>query len=346
MVGIVCMHTFGAYNKTRTDLLHGVVINTLFCNAVSLFILISGFYAIKPSIQKVFRIEIMAITYSVADYLIQSNYGEEIFSIKELIRAFLPVFSGRYWFLSAYMLMLIFGNYINMIAEKLDQKLYEELLILMFLIFSVIPTITFVGMTQEGILHMLFMYLVGRWIGKYFHQKRNDKYYGGLLIALLAASFGINYTTASCVSRGNLFYMPFAKSSSIFIVFTSITILILITRSNWSFTNKVINKFAKHILSVYLFESAVRLILLQYIDIYIHKGQWYYIFLLALFALVITIICVLIDMFRTIIIGKVEFAIGNLIDEVFVRTSGVIKIFDRWDYSNNGNDRRSKNEDK
>lgn len=316
ITGIISMHAFGGYNGTRGDLIQGIIINTLFNNAVSLFILISGFYGIKSSVKKIFKLEMMIIIYSVLSYLVTSHIGEG-FSVKELVRAFLPVFSRKYWFMSAYMIILLFGNYINAIVDFTRQEIFEKLLLLMFIVFSVIPTITFVSITEEGIFNMLFMYLVGRWIRKYFIKRKSDKFYVGLLVMLLIIAFGINYITASVVNRGELFYIPFAKNSSLFIVFTSIIIFIIISQERFKFSNKIINRMAGNVLAAYLFEYAVRCVLSKYIDIYVYKGTWYYIFILILYALVVAAICVLIEMIRNATMGNLESAIGSYIEKIY-----------------------------
>lgn len=73
--GIICMHIYGHVTEGVVDLAYYVFINTL-CNCgVSLFVLISGFYTIKPTISGGIKIILITIFYSVLSYMLKTPRG-------------------------------------------------------------------------------------------------------------------------------------------------------------------------------------------------------------------------------------------------------------------------------
>ena len=73
--GIICMHIYGHVTKGVVDLAYYAFINTL-CNCgVSLFVLISGFYTIKPTISGGIKIVMVTIFYSVLSYVLKTPRG-------------------------------------------------------------------------------------------------------------------------------------------------------------------------------------------------------------------------------------------------------------------------------
>lgn len=140
--GIVSMHTFGAFYNSATGLtlVYGVFINSLFNTCVSIFMLISGYFGISFSLKKYLKLELEVLFYSILSLFIICIISNS-YSLKEVAAACVPVFSGEYWYMTTYMLLMIFSDYINKIPEKMSKKEFEKLIVLIFFVFSVIPTV-------------------------------------------------------------------------------------------------------------------------------------------------------------------------------------------------------------
>lgn len=79
-------------------------------------------------------------------------------------------FVGQCSDITVYMLMMIFADYINILPEKLDKKRFQRLILTMLLVFSILPSILQIHVMNDsgkGVLNMLLIYLIGRYIRKY-----------------------------------------------------------------------------------------------------------------------------------------------------------------------------------
>ena len=176
------MHTFGEFIKSATgvNMVYGNIINTVFNMGVSLFMLISGYFGAKTNWEKIIRFEFIAIFYSLLGYIMEA-YISGVWSLSELVKSCLPIFSQRKWFLTAYIILLVFADFINLIPEKLSKKQYEWFLFLMLTVFSIIPTVIFFHPTDansgKGFMNLLLMYLIGRYISKYENNIKLENMY-------------------------------------------------------------------------------------------------------------------------------------------------------------------------
>ena len=113
--GIVCMHAFGSFRGTATgiNLVYGVLINSIFNTGVSIFVLISGYFGISFSTNKYLKLELEVLLYSIVS-VVSISAMQNSWNIKQIVKACMPVASGQYWYITSYMLLLIFSEYINL----------------------------------------------------------------------------------------------------------------------------------------------------------------------------------------------------------------------------------------
>lgn len=304
MFGIVTMHSFGPISTSASILNHvyGTLINSIFNTGVSIFMLISGYYGIRFSIKKCVALEIQILFYSVVSFVILGVISD-VWSLKELIRALFPVMKRKYWYITVYMVLMLFSKYINMVPEKLSKKSFEELLILMLLVFSIIPTILHshvMGDNGKGLMNMLLMYWIGRYIRLYGNE-RNDSRITKIAVMSLALGFLMNMGSAVVYGfTSNIF----ARDYSIVIVIASIAIFMMFQK--WSFYVKWVNTIAAHTLAIYLFEGTVRQIVGLLFDVTQFARQWFLFAVLAVYVIFIMICCIVIEVLRKTIMGRPE----------------------------------------
>ncbi len=171
MFGIIFMHTFGIFYDEVSGiyLMAGIAINSLFNMGVSVFMLISGYYEIHFSLKKLVRLESTVLFYSVCGMLLQGAVCGE-WSAGAVVKAFFPISTRHYWYMSVYMILFVFSGYINGILDKINKKTFLTVIGLMLLFFSVMPTFTYfeiMGDNGKGVANMLLMYLIGRYIRIY-----------------------------------------------------------------------------------------------------------------------------------------------------------------------------------
>jgi surface polysaccharide O-acyltransferase-like enzyme len=302
------MHTYGTFYGTATgiNLIYGVLINSIFNTGVSIFVLISGYFGINKTIKKILQLEMAIIFYSVLS-TITISFIQNCWDIKNIIIAFFPVISGKYWFITSYFLLLLFSNYLNKVPETLERKDFEKLLFLMFSIFSIIPTILQFHVMNDGgkgFANMLLMYYIGRYIRLYWNKKvDNLNRMCALLIGITAIGFSLNLILT--IIRGGVgVYAPFARDCTCIIIIASILIFIVFKHLN--IRSKLINRMAKHVIAVYLYENAMRTSLNCFFDITVYGEKWYLFMVINVYVIVIIVSCMFVDLIRSFISEPLE----------------------------------------
>ena len=322
--GIVTMHTFGSFYASATgiNLVYGVLLNSMFNMGVSLFMLISGYFGIRTSAKKIVHLELAAIFYSVL-HLLYVSYLQGALSKKALVRACFPVSDGTYWYITCYMILLFFAPFINQIPEKLKRKDFEKLLVLMLLVFCILPSVIqlhVMGDNGKGVVNMLLMYLIGRYLklyGKENYGKAKMLLYGGVCVL---AGFVLNYGLSLLINKGQGIYAPFARDCSVTIVFGSIFFFLLFREIKLQ--SKVINFLAKYVIGIYMFEGTFRGILRELIDITVYGDKWYLFVVIAIYVLVTMVACIIVDILREQTIGRLDKPIAGVLDKLFQKMTG------------------------
>ena len=142
-------------------------------------------------------VELIFVTffYSVSITLIFyvfNLYNFRIYEIKEIIFSLFPAAIGRYWYIISYIFVFFMMPYLNFIVDKLEQKHFKNMLIIIFVMLSIIPNIFFQidffrAMNGYSALWLLYCYLIGLYLKKYglsenVYKKRHMIFY---LVCLL-----------------------------------------------------------------------------------------------------------------------------------------------------------------
>ena len=204
MLMIVTLHTLG-----HGGVLDNVVFMSrkyqcawlleIFCyGAVNCYALISGFLEANFRVKKVIVLWIEVLFYSILISVIMSMiFGWDLLSKEAWIYTFFPVFTRKNWYISAYIGMLCFVPFLKIVIDKIEQKTYKKCLMIMFLIYSVLPTIVrlltgtgdydaFGIKSGYGTLWLIILYLTGAYIQRY---QENEKKPHIFLIGFLSMSF-------------------------------------------------------------------------------------------------------------------------------------------------------------
>ena len=134
--------------------------------AVDCFVFISGYYGIRTCGKSVFSYVFTIVYYAIITYVVYHFYvlqqGLDSLFTWDVFCQIVNV-GGRWWFVFAYMGVMLLAPFINAGFEKLDRK--EQLLsvVAMFLIYS--SGIRYITHSYiEFLPMMLFMYMLGRYL--------------------------------------------------------------------------------------------------------------------------------------------------------------------------------------
>lgn len=228
-------------------------VNSIGNVAVSCFILISGYFGVKFRWTKFINLIVKTTVYCtiVAAFRFGNNP-------KELLTAFLTVPAYNLWFIACYLILMPLAPYINKFTESLGSKEYRNLMIILILLLSVLPTLTVKGATNDIVLrqggknlvYMLFLYIMGRWI-----KLQNDREYNRWTL------WGIHVACSITVLMLNMFcswlfhrhFVIFALDCSPLTLLSSLCVFYLF--KSWSFQCRVINWFASSVFAFYLLSN-------------------------------------------------------------------------------------------
>lgn len=190
MLMIVGLHVLGhnilrpdnGYEISSINSIIAVVWFSCSVMAVNCFIIISGYFGIRPTYRKFFKLILPIIFYSVIIYLLISLFNHN-FTVKGLIRSCFPISSGGYWFVAAYVGLFVVAPLLNWIIDKTDIKYLTGGLIIGYLLFVIYPSFTPFSLTNgdrgHGIVSFALLYMTGGFL----HKIKPSK---GLLIYFLS----------------------------------------------------------------------------------------------------------------------------------------------------------------
>lgn len=172
--GLKTAYSFGTIGSAMVTFLQ-----TAAYPAVNCFVLISGYLlADKPfRLSRLLQIWFTAVFWSV---LIQCAFyitDPSGISLGKTLFMFLPVLSGRYWFLNAYIVMIFASPFLNYLLNTLPYWKIRVLLLAAFAVFCIAPLLALnndVFTTQNGYSFpwFLVLYLTGGYIKKYVSRPK------------------------------------------------------------------------------------------------------------------------------------------------------------------------------
>lgn len=228
---------------------------TLLHIGVPLFVLISGYFGIKPSIKGLLNLYLVLLFYNLFFYGIRVIYGDVCFSYGEFIRLWFP-FSiyQSYWFFKVYLMLYLFAPVINYFRDKSWQKRSDKLLIISGFVtfywgwFAQHPSL-FDG---KNVVNFIFLYMLGNWLRTRIVERTGDlkKARTRYLISYLvvAICIGVLLYFSNAVMQDHLKRLCYGYNSPVLILMSVLFFLIFTT---FTFKNKLVNWVAGSVFAVY-----------------------------------------------------------------------------------------------
>lgn len=304
-------------NKIITDWLHigGQI-------GVGCFILISGYFMVEQDIsaKKILKLtgEVWFYTIGIwVVWIIYNLYQNDISligCIKEGRFAFFPILTSHYWFVSAYIILMIISPYLNKLIFMLNHKEYRNFLVSTIMIFVVLqggfPQI-FPGISDGRLIPVFIMYFIAGYIKRFRTEKKNNakKHFSMAIIfyILLFTSFylitfiGVKYDNQSILSLR--YFYRVLNSPFIVVICTELFIGTIESEIVYS---KVINEMAGCTFGVYLIHSNrwMNGFLRKCFPIYMEHRSIYVLLYSILAVITIYVCCTIIDFVRNRTAGK------------------------------------------
>ena len=222
--------------------------------AVDVYVLISGYFGIRFKFNRLVSLDLQTVFYSVSTLLLLVILGYQKLGVLDF-HAFIPVLTKRYWFVTSYLVLYICSPALNRIFDNLKKEEIRNVLIIGFALFYIWPSFNalilaaqFVSDNGYGLINFIFLYLLGRYIGKYglFANKRRIWF---LIIYIVSSS--LLAIIQPIISRIVGFeYKNLFAYNTIFVFISSLSLFLYFERL--SFSSKLINRLAINCLAVYL----------------------------------------------------------------------------------------------
>lgn len=236
---------------------------------VVLFILISGYFLCKRPFklfsllkllaQVFFYICFLLIVYYVRGYLRDNTLPT--LGISGFTDWFIPISTGRWWFLSCYTALYLLSPFLNKLLSHLKKNEFRILLIVLFFFVSVFPSFyvyTTANDAMQNMIIFIFIYLIGAYIRLYQGDFQNKGFcFIGAVLSFFIFIFGKK------IGFEELRYYIHVIALSVFLFLTFLHIEI---HSHW------INSCSKTTFGIYLLHENTIITFWLWNDIFaIHK---------------------------------------------------------------------------
>lgn len=293
---------------------------TLLHIGVPLFILISGYFGIKPSIKGFLKLYLILLFYNLLFYGIRIVYGDVSFSVGEFLKLWFPFSIGsRWWFFKVYMMLYLFTPVVNFLRDRMGGG---KLLIISGFVtfywgwFAQHPSL-FDG---KNVVNFIFLYMLGHWLRTKIVEKTESisrarsRYIMEYLV--LAVCLGLALFFSGETMQDHLKRLCYGYNSPVLILMSVLFFLIFTT---FDFKSKPVNWVAGSVFAVYCIHEAQ----------YFFRAQWYnffeqqYLSNNGLFPLVLVgnclllyTLCILFDKVRDMITRPLINPLESLIQKV------------------------------
>ncbi len=165
---------------------------------VNCYIIISGYFLAdsKFKLKKLLDIYVQTFFYSVViSLVVKYVLGVEL---KDGWRQIVfPITNRQYWFITNYLALYCLVPFLGVFINALDKRKYRQLLLVMGILFSVIPTFLHAENWLEeggayGIVWFIFLYLLGAYLKRYQEEiKYAWLWYGVMIFTIPACKFAV-----------------------------------------------------------------------------------------------------------------------------------------------------------
>lgn len=346
MLGIVGVHVIGIWGGLEFLPISSfkyfclLFILIIFKTSVNTFGLLTGYlyaYTYKPKNRNIINIILTVIFYCLVIPII--FYGFNIFNVQsigivKLIKSILAPLFGHYWYIVGYILLFFLIPYLNVLIKKLDKQTLQKLLLTLFILLSIIPTLLgqidlfriFNGFSGWW---LIYIYMLGAYIRIYEDNNQNKKQIIFKLLLLLIITFLLNLIVR--ISTYKIFGQIklddwFTSYVSPLMILISAYLLILfkkIKKLKSKCLTKIILKISMSTFSVYIIHAQPIIyenILPKIIHSLLNNNSYLLVISILVIIFFIYFICFLIDQIKKLIFKllKIDFFqnyIGDKLDK-------------------------------
>lgn len=275
------------------------LIQSATCIGVDCFILISGYFSIKPKLKSIFNLYTILLFFYSLSYIISTTICSlEAFSFEGFFYNCICAFSKKSWFIQGYLFLMLMSPILNAFVEKCSKKqllTYIGILLAFLFYFGCIweAPFFFINKGYSGVV-FIPIYLVGRYIKLYGMQyvAKKPKYYSWIGYGITLISITLFRTLCNSEQRWLSYESPL-------IILSASCLLICFAQMN--FKNKFVNWMGTSCFAVFILHTSLPFITwLAEFDVSLFVNYPFAIYLLIMGGgvLVVCFLAILLDKIR------------------------------------------------
>ncbi len=281
------------------------------------FVLISGYFRIKPSSRGFIKLIVMVLVYSLPGMIIEiRNAG----TWHQVLHSLMFVSRTNYWFVRTYIGLFLLSPLINTFLDHSSLKAKWYMLIVTGLISIYMGRFSKYYLYEDGknLINFVFLYQLGQMLSYYSSRWRSIKLWKLLIpYALLNVMLVLGYYSFQDTYWGEtLWNLSFPYSSPILILNAALLFVIV---GHKTFSSPVMNAWSAGVFAVYLIHNSIPLATdfqRNIVSTIFPYASSYFVFIcmLVILSLVVILLCLLINMLLTPV-WKLSAAIGDKVYE-------------------------------
>lgn len=246
---IIVYHIFSHYiSKMSDDSLYKAIQMPLHAGVI-VFVLLSGFFSIRPSSKKLIKLLSIFLVYSLPE-IIDSlvNYV----SLQQVIYSLFILSSTHFWFIKTYLFLFLVSPLLNYYWDNASEKQKNYLTaVLGFVAMYMAMTHGDKNMVDgKNLVNFMFIYYVGRTLSMYKYKWESVRVVNYLIpFAILNILIVIGYIYGWETLRKIIWRFSFPYSSPILLLDSVLLFLVI---AKWKFKSRIVNYMAESSLAIYL----------------------------------------------------------------------------------------------
>lgn len=193
--------------------------------SVNLFAMLSGYLSSgKKSFSAMRMIELVACTLLYSTLITGIFYGLNpavFYDKRQILNGILPALDGRYWYITCFIPLMILEPFFNAFLAQLTVRQHRNLLLLLLLIFSVVPSVIMVDLFETANGYSFLWLSICYILGAYLRRVKEPRFCTSMYVV-------VYFGSAIFLLVGNLFaYWTFGGNPQYLISYTSPVVVVM-----------------------------------------------------------------------------------------------------------------------
>ena len=268
---------------------------------VDVFVLISGWFGIRFSLNKLWAFLFQVVFYSLGLFLLAVAITPEKSLTLEGLKSIFLFNGSDYWFIKAYLILMVLAPMLNAFCDYASRRELRTILIAYFIILMIYGWLepASVHFTMNGCTALSFvgLYLLGRYLKMYRPKltNYNRRIYAVVYVVACLVMFFMCLLFLSQGVRVTLDSRLLNYGSPL-VILSAVALLLFF--SKWTFANKVVNQAAKSCLAVYLLHCNYFVCpIYKDLTLKAHQLGWG---VVVLFVLAVFVLAIMVDRLRIV----------------------------------------------